>query len=223
MPAEVFYKPSDGWVADVIPFYWDGAYHLFYLKDYREDPAEFAAGAVVPSRDPRLRDVRGSRRGAAARRRRRSGSLRVHGLGHRARRRVPHLLHRAQRDVPCHRAAGRGRHACDESRPRGVDEGSGEPDPLRRTSGTTRTTGGTRSCSWTRHRGVPDAPRRTEARRTRELAWLHRLGQRPPTWSTGRFAIPSGRPTSTTPTSVPICFQPATSGVCSTRRSTNGS
>jgi beta-fructofuranosidase len=41
MPAEVFYKPSDGWVADVIAFYWDGAYHLFYLKDYREDPAEF--------------------------------------------------------------------------------------------------------------------------------------------------------------------------------------
>jgi beta-fructofuranosidase len=41
MPAEVFYKPSDGWVADVIPFYWDGAYHLFYLKDYREDPSEF--------------------------------------------------------------------------------------------------------------------------------------------------------------------------------------
>ena len=45
MPAGVFYKPSDGWVADVIPFYWDGAYHLFYLKDYREDPAEIA---VVP-------------------------------------------------------------------------------------------------------------------------------------------------------------------------------
>jgi beta-fructofuranosidase len=45
MPAGVFYKPSDGWVADVIPFYWDGAYHLFYLKDYRKDPDQIA---VVP-------------------------------------------------------------------------------------------------------------------------------------------------------------------------------
>ena len=147
MPAEVFYKPSDGWVADVIPFYWDGAYHLFYLKDYREDPAEFG---LVPwfhlvTRD--FVDVRGSRRGAAARRRRRAGSVRVHGLGHRARRPVPHLLHRAQRDIPWHRAAGRSGHACDEPRPRALDQGSGEPDPVRRTTDTTRTTGAIRSCS----------------------------------------------------------------------------
>ena len=40
MPAGVFYKPSDGWLGDVIPFYWDGAYHLFYLKDDREHPEE---------------------------------------------------------------------------------------------------------------------------------------------------------------------------------------
>jgi beta-fructofuranosidase len=32
----IFYKPSDGWAADVIPFYWKGEYHLFYLKDYRD-------------------------------------------------------------------------------------------------------------------------------------------------------------------------------------------
>lgn len=32
----LFYKPSDGWAADVIPFYWQGEYHLFYLKDYRD-------------------------------------------------------------------------------------------------------------------------------------------------------------------------------------------
>jgi beta-fructofuranosidase len=32
----LFYKPSDGWPADVIPFYWEGEYHLFYLKDYRD-------------------------------------------------------------------------------------------------------------------------------------------------------------------------------------------
>lgn len=31
----LFYKPQDGWLADVIPFYWQGVYHLFYLKDFR--------------------------------------------------------------------------------------------------------------------------------------------------------------------------------------------
>ena len=30
------YKPSDGVAADFIPFYWNGEYHLFYLKDYRD-------------------------------------------------------------------------------------------------------------------------------------------------------------------------------------------
>lgn len=34
---ELFYKPHDGVLADVIPFYAEGKYHLFYLKDYRED------------------------------------------------------------------------------------------------------------------------------------------------------------------------------------------
>ena len=28
----LFYRPRDGFVGDVIPFYWDGAYHAFYLK-----------------------------------------------------------------------------------------------------------------------------------------------------------------------------------------------
>lgn len=28
----VFYRPADGFVGDVIPFYWRGAYHAFYLK-----------------------------------------------------------------------------------------------------------------------------------------------------------------------------------------------
>lgn len=31
----VFYRPADGVAADFIPFYWNGEYHLFYLKDYR--------------------------------------------------------------------------------------------------------------------------------------------------------------------------------------------
>jgi beta-fructofuranosidase len=30
------YKPQDGWAADFIPFYWNGEYHLFYLKDFRD-------------------------------------------------------------------------------------------------------------------------------------------------------------------------------------------
>lgn len=28
----VFYRPADGFVGDVIPFYWQGLYHAFYLK-----------------------------------------------------------------------------------------------------------------------------------------------------------------------------------------------
>jgi len=32
----LFFKPDDGWAGDFIPFYWNGEYHLFYLKDYRD-------------------------------------------------------------------------------------------------------------------------------------------------------------------------------------------
>ncbi len=32
----IFFKPDDAWAADFIPFYWQGEYHLFYLKDYRD-------------------------------------------------------------------------------------------------------------------------------------------------------------------------------------------
>jgi beta-fructofuranosidase len=32
----IYFKPEDGYAADVIPFYWKGDYHLFYLKDYRD-------------------------------------------------------------------------------------------------------------------------------------------------------------------------------------------
>lgn len=28
----IFYRPADGFVGDVIPFYWEGVYHAFYLK-----------------------------------------------------------------------------------------------------------------------------------------------------------------------------------------------
>lgn len=29
---EIFYQPKDGFVGDVIPFYWEGVWHAFYLK-----------------------------------------------------------------------------------------------------------------------------------------------------------------------------------------------
>jgi beta-fructofuranosidase len=32
----ILYRPPDGVAADFIPFYWQGDYHLFYLKDYRD-------------------------------------------------------------------------------------------------------------------------------------------------------------------------------------------
>ena len=28
----IFYRPADGFVGDVIPFYWQGLFHAFYLK-----------------------------------------------------------------------------------------------------------------------------------------------------------------------------------------------
>jgi beta-fructofuranosidase len=36
MDMGIFYRPDDGFAADFIPFYHDGEYHLFYLKDYRD-------------------------------------------------------------------------------------------------------------------------------------------------------------------------------------------
>jgi beta-fructofuranosidase len=39
----IFYRPLDGVAADFIPFYWEGVYHLFYLKDYR-DPDQHGEG-----------------------------------------------------------------------------------------------------------------------------------------------------------------------------------
>lgn len=39
----LFYKPENGWCADVIPFYKDGVYYLYYLHDYR-DAENFGEG-----------------------------------------------------------------------------------------------------------------------------------------------------------------------------------
>jgi beta-fructofuranosidase len=33
---DFFYRPEDGWTADVIPFFKDGEFKLFYLKDWRD-------------------------------------------------------------------------------------------------------------------------------------------------------------------------------------------
>lgn len=33
----IFYRPPEGAAGDFIPFYWNGEYHLFYLKDYRDE------------------------------------------------------------------------------------------------------------------------------------------------------------------------------------------
>ena len=32
----ILYRPDDAVAADFVPFYWNGEYHLFYLKDYRD-------------------------------------------------------------------------------------------------------------------------------------------------------------------------------------------
>ena len=40
----VFYRPADGFVGDVIPFYWEGLYHAFYLKAPLPPRREGASG-----------------------------------------------------------------------------------------------------------------------------------------------------------------------------------
>ncbi len=39
----IFYSPENSFAADFIPFYWQGKYHLFYLRDWR-DPANHGEG-----------------------------------------------------------------------------------------------------------------------------------------------------------------------------------
>jgi beta-fructofuranosidase len=50
----VFYQPADGFVGDIIPFYWDGVYHAFYLKaplPPTRDGAHHTPYAHLASRD----------------------------------------------------------------------------------------------------------------------------------------------------------------------------
>lgn len=39
---QLFYKPQNAWVGDVIPYYADGKYYLYYLHDERRKPGEYA-------------------------------------------------------------------------------------------------------------------------------------------------------------------------------------
>ena len=47
----VFYKPDDGWAGDFIPFWSEGEYHLFYLKDVRSAEKRRTPWFHVVSRD----------------------------------------------------------------------------------------------------------------------------------------------------------------------------
>lgn len=42
---KLFYKPEDAWLGDVIPFFWEGVYHIYYLHDPRN------ADSPVPDTD----------------------------------------------------------------------------------------------------------------------------------------------------------------------------
>ena len=41
----IFYKPENAWAGDMMPFFWDGEYHVFYLRDPRES-GEKETGAI---------------------------------------------------------------------------------------------------------------------------------------------------------------------------------
>ena len=53
-PYGVWYQPDDGWVGDVIPFYHDGAFYLYYLHDWRAP----GSGRGTAWRLVRTRDLR---------------------------------------------------------------------------------------------------------------------------------------------------------------------
>lgn len=40
----LFYKPNGAWVGDLIPFYKDGSFRLFYLHDWRENKSIHGEG-----------------------------------------------------------------------------------------------------------------------------------------------------------------------------------
>jgi beta-fructofuranosidase len=44
---DIFYRPHDAFVGDVIPFHWDGKFHMFYLKAHRPATHYMAEGAYA--------------------------------------------------------------------------------------------------------------------------------------------------------------------------------
>lgn len=51
MQSSVFFRPTEGWVGDVIPFQQDGEFYLFYLHEQRGDPKPGTAWGLVTTRD----------------------------------------------------------------------------------------------------------------------------------------------------------------------------
>lgn len=51
--SNIFYKPQDGYVGDVIPYYEDGTYYLFFLKDPRKTGriADMTSWDLISTRD----------------------------------------------------------------------------------------------------------------------------------------------------------------------------
>lgn len=43
MTAPLFFRPAQGWAGDVSPFFHDGTFHLFYLKELRDEPYDSSA------------------------------------------------------------------------------------------------------------------------------------------------------------------------------------
>ncbi|BBJ39455.1 beta-fructofuranosidase [Streptomyces antimycoticus] len=51
MQANVFFRPPEGWVGDVIPFERDGELNLFYLHELREQPKPGTSWSLAVTRD----------------------------------------------------------------------------------------------------------------------------------------------------------------------------
>lgn len=51
MPRPVFFRPTDGWVGDIIPFEKDGRFFLYYLHELRESPKPGTPWSLVVTDD----------------------------------------------------------------------------------------------------------------------------------------------------------------------------
>lgn len=53
MTESPYFAPATGWAGDVSPFFWDGVFHLFYLKELRDAPYD-SSGELAHAPDSRL-------------------------------------------------------------------------------------------------------------------------------------------------------------------------